>query len=32
LGHVVRNGAVNIHDERSDLTLPSFYMQMLERK
>jgi len=32
LGHVVRNAATNIHDERSDLTLPSFFAQMLERK
>ena len=32
LGHVVRNATTNIHDERSDLTLPSFFVQMLERK
>jgi 3-hydroxyacyl-CoA dehydrogenase len=32
LGHVVRNATTNIHDERSDLTLPSFFAQMLERK
>ena len=25
LGHVVRNGAINIKDERSDLTLPPFF-------
>ena len=32
LGHVVRNMTQNIHDERSDLKLPDFYKQMLERK
>ena len=32
LGHVVRNATTNIHDERSDLVLPSFFLQMLERK
>jgi 3-hydroxyacyl-CoA dehydrogenase len=32
LAHVVRNATTNIHDERSDLTLPSFFAQMLERK
>src|SRR5277367_4247496 len=32
LGQVVRNGALNIKDERSELTLPSFFLQMLERK
>jgi 3-hydroxyacyl-CoA dehydrogenase len=32
LGHVVRNATTNIHDERGDLTLPSFFAQMLERK
>jgi 3-hydroxyacyl-CoA dehydrogenase len=32
LGHVVRNGAVNIHDERSDLKLPDFFVKMIERK
>jgi len=32
LGHVVRNATTNIQDERSDLTLPSFFVQMLERK
>src|SRR5215471_6964046 len=32
LGHVVRNAASNIHDERGDLTLPEFFAKMLERK
>jgi len=32
LGHVVRNAATNIHDERGDLKLPDFFRQMLERK
>jgi 3-hydroxyacyl-CoA dehydrogenase len=32
LGHVVRNATTNIHDERSDLQLPDFFKQMLERK
>jgi len=32
LSHVVSNTAQNVHDERSDLTLPDFYHQMLERK
>ncbi len=32
LGHVVRNGAVNIKDERSELTLPPFFNEMLNRK
>jgi 3-hydroxyacyl-CoA dehydrogenase len=32
LGHVVANGAENVRDERSDLKLPDFYKQMLERK
>ena len=32
LGHVVRNATANIHDERSDLKLPDFFLQMLERK
>ena len=32
LGHVVRNGAVNIKDERSELTLPPFFNEMLTRK
>src|SRR6516162_9341688 len=32
LGHVVRNAAANIRDERSDLQLPDFFKAMLERK
>jgi 3-hydroxyacyl-CoA dehydrogenase len=32
LGHVVRNSVSNIKDERSDLVLPDFFKQMLERK
>src|SRR5271165_3248140 len=32
LGHVVRNATTNIQDERSDLKLPDFFLQMLERK
>ncbi len=32
LGHVVRNATANLHDERGDLKLPSFFAQMLERK
>jgi 3-hydroxyacyl-CoA dehydrogenase len=32
MGHVVRNTITNIHDERSDLELPDFFKQMLERK
>ncbi|HEY4962311.1 MAG TPA: 3-hydroxyacyl-CoA dehydrogenase family protein, partial [Terriglobales bacterium] len=32
LGHVVRNGAINIKDERSDLKLPPFFLEMLNRK
>src|SRR5579883_857813 len=32
LGHVVSNMTQNVHDERSDLKLPDFYQQMLERK
>ncbi len=32
LGHVVRNATVNIQDERSDLKLPSFFSEMLNRK
>ena len=32
LGHVVRNGAVNIKDERSELSLPPFFNEMLSRK
>jgi 3-hydroxyacyl-CoA dehydrogenase len=32
LGHVVANMAKNVKDERSDLRLPDWYKQMLERK
>ncbi len=32
LGHVVGNMTQNVHDERSDLKLPDFFRQMLERK
>ncbi|HSA91829.1 MAG TPA: 3-hydroxyacyl-CoA dehydrogenase NAD-binding domain-containing protein [Terriglobales bacterium] len=32
LGHVVRNLTENVHDERSDLALPGFFAQMLDRK
>src|ERR1700689_1122280 len=32
LGHVVGNMTTNVHDERSDLRLPAFFRQMLERK
>src|SRR5256885_692683 len=32
LGHVVSNMTENVHDERSDLKLPDFFRQMLERK
>src|ERR1700758_2018766 len=32
LGHVVANMTTNVHDERSELNLPDFYKQMLERK
>jgi 3-hydroxyacyl-CoA dehydrogenase len=32
LGHVVGNMTANVHDERSDLRLPDFFTQMLERK
>ncbi|HEX4007540.1 MAG TPA: 3-hydroxyacyl-CoA dehydrogenase NAD-binding domain-containing protein [Acidobacteriaceae bacterium] len=32
LGSVVRNFAANTHDERSDVELPAFLEQMLERK
>jgi 3-hydroxyacyl-CoA dehydrogenase len=32
LGHVVGNMTANVHDERSDLRLPDFFIQMLERK
>jgi len=32
LGHVVGNMTTNVHDERSDLHLPDFFQQMLQRK
>jgi len=32
LGHVVGNMTTNVHDERSDLHLPDFFTQMLQRK
>src|SRR5229473_909499 len=32
LGHVVGNMTANVRDERSDLRLPNFFTQMLERK
>jgi len=32
LGHVVANMTANVKDERSELQLPAFYQQMLERK
>ena len=32
LGHVVANMTANVHDERSELRLPDFFTQMLERK
>jgi 3-hydroxyacyl-CoA dehydrogenase len=32
LGHVVANMTQNVRDERSDLQLPSFFQQMLQRK
>jgi len=32
LGHVVGNMTANVHDERSELRLPGFFTQMLERK
>jgi len=32
LGHVVTNMAQNVHDERSELQIPAFFRQMLERK
>ncbi|MGB8833468.1 MAG: 3-hydroxyacyl-CoA dehydrogenase NAD-binding domain-containing protein, partial [Candidatus Sulfotelmatobacter sp.] len=32
LGHVVCNMTTNVHDERSELKLPVFFTQMLERK
>jgi 3-hydroxyacyl-CoA dehydrogenase len=32
LGHVVTNMTQNVHDERSELQIPTFFRQMLERK
>jgi 3-hydroxyacyl-CoA dehydrogenase len=32
LGHVVKNMTENVQDERSELQLPAFFRQMLERK
>jgi len=32
LGHVVGNMTANVHDERSDLRLPEFFAQMIQRK
>jgi 3-hydroxyacyl-CoA dehydrogenase len=32
LGHVVKNMTANVQDERSELSLPDFYKQILERK
>jgi len=32
LGHVVRNMTENVRDERSELQIPGFFKQMLERK
>jgi len=32
LGHVVSNMTANVHDERSDLRLPDFFAQMIQRK
>jgi 3-hydroxyacyl-CoA dehydrogenase len=32
LASVARNTAQNVHDERSDLSLPPFFQQMIERK
>jgi 3-hydroxyacyl-CoA dehydrogenase len=32
LGHVVSNMTQNVHDEHSELQIPAFYRQMLERK
>jgi 3-hydroxyacyl-CoA dehydrogenase len=32
LGHVVSNMTQNVHDERSELRLPAFFRQMIERK
>src|ERR1019366_7088164 len=32
LGHVVKNMTENVRDERSELQIPAFFRQMLERK
>jgi 3-hydroxyacyl-CoA dehydrogenase len=32
LGHVVGNMTANVHDERSELQVPAFFRQMVERK
>jgi 3-hydroxyacyl-CoA dehydrogenase len=32
LGHVVSNMTANVHDERSELQVPAFFRQMVERK
>src|SRR5271168_3671020 len=32
LGHVVGNMITNVHDERSDLRLPDFFTQMIQRQ
>src|SRR6266404_1624113 len=32
LGHVVTNMTQNVHDERSELQIPGFFRQMIERK
>src|SRR6266478_5101920 len=32
LGHVVTNMTQNVHDERSELQIPAFFRQMIERK
>src|SRR6202049_4874505 len=32
LGHVVTNMTQNVHDERSELQIPAFFQQMMERK
>jgi 3-hydroxyacyl-CoA dehydrogenase len=32
LGHVVSNMTQNVHDERSELQIPAFFRQMVERK
>ncbi|MGA7080757.1 MAG: 3-hydroxyacyl-CoA dehydrogenase NAD-binding domain-containing protein [Terriglobales bacterium] len=32
LGHVVENMTANVHDERSELQIPAFFRQMVERK